>query len=143
MMWRGLVTGVLVLSLGMPAILWAQAAGSPPGLSCGSPLQELGLSPEQEGALRDIDRSFQGQLRGLRSRLLAKRLEFKAALGNPQVGEETIRTKAEELRRLWSQCQETTTDYYLKIRAVLTPEQQRKWFSVNPLCSPLTLEKGP
>jgi Spy/CpxP family protein refolding chaperone len=106
-------------------------------------LQNLGLSPEQERALKDIDRSFQGQLQDLRSRLLAKRLEFKAALGNPQAEEQTIRTKAEELRRLWSQCQQTTTDYYLKIRSVLTPEQRQKWFSANHPCSPRNLGREP
>lgn len=137
---RGLVTVWLVLSLCMPANLWAQSGSRRPEPSSCLSLGNLGLSPEQERALAEIDRSFQGQLQGLRGRLLAQRLEFKAALGNPQAEEQTIRTKAEELRRLWSQCQQTTTDYYLKIRSVLTPEQRQKWFNANPPCSPRNLE---
>lgn len=140
---RGLVTVWLVLHLCMPANLLAQPGTRRPGPSSCLSLENLGLNPEQERALADIDRSFQGQLQDLRSRLLAKRLEFKAALGNPQADEQTIRTKTKELRRLWSQCQETTTDYYLKIRSVLTPEQRQKWFSINQPCSPRNLEREP
>ncbi|MGQ9687415.1 MAG: Spy/CpxP family protein refolding chaperone [Desulfobaccales bacterium] len=122
---------------------WPSPRPGPPGVLLAFPGKNLELSPEQECALKDIDRSFQDRLQGLRRRLLAKRLEFKASLANPQAEEQTIRTKAEELRRLWSQCQQTTTDYYLKIRSVLTPEQRQKWFSVNQPCSPRNFEREP
>ena len=140
---RGLVTGLIILYLCMPTTILAQPRTSPPDLSPCVPLQPLGLSPEQERAVADIDRSFQGQLHDLRSRLLAKRLEFKAALGNPQADEQMIKTKAKELRHLWSQCQQTTTDYYLKIKSVLTPEQRQKWFSATNPCFPRNLGREP
>lgn len=129
MRWRGLISGWLVAFVCLCGNLEAQPGKRGPGPA--SPLagQSLGLSPAQEQALREIDGEYLGRLQELRDRLLAQRLEFKAALANPQAEEQAIRSKAAELRRLWLQCQETTTDYYLKIRAVLTPEQRRIWFS--------------
>ncbi len=140
---RGLVACLIVLLHCLPINILAQPAPSPSGLSPCLPLPQLGLSPEQERALAAIDRSFQGQLSNLRSGLLTKRLEFQAALGNPQADEQMIRTKAEEFRRLWTQCQQTTTDYYLHIRSVLTPEQRQKWFSAANRCFPRNSDKGP
>lgn len=140
---RGLATGLILLYLCVPVNLFAQMRTGAPGPSSCPPQQQLGLSPEQERSLADIDRAFQGELHSLRSRLLAKRLEFKAALGNSQADEQMIRTKAEELRRLWNRCQQTTTDYYLKIRSVLTPEQRQKWFSAANPCSPRSLGREP
>lgn len=139
----GLITGLLVMYLFLPLNLGAQPGTESLWPSSCPSLENLGLSTEQERALAEIQRSYQGRLQELRSRLMAKRLEFKAALANPQAEEETIRTKAEELRRLWSQCQQTTTDYLLKIRSVLTPEQRHKWFTANQPCVPRKLEREP
>ncbi len=136
-----LVAGVLVLHLCLPGSLPAQPRGRGPGPSPCLPLENLGVTPEQERALADIHRSYQDRLQGLRRRLLARRLEFRAALANPQAPEEAIRSKAEEVQRLWLQCQRTTTDYYLAIRAVLTPEQRQKCFSAPPPGSPRNLDR--
>jgi hypothetical protein len=124
----GLVVGVFLLGFCQTVSLQAQPAPVPPGLAPAVPRSRLGLSPGQEEALATLDRTFQGELQSLRSRLLAKRLEFRAALANPQADEAMVRAKAGELRRLWTQCQEMTTEYYLKVRAVLRPEQRRDWF---------------
>lgn len=128
-MWRGLISGWLVAFVCLCGNLEAQPGRRGPGPAPPLAGQSLGLSPAQEQALREIDGEYLGRLQDLRSRLLAQRLEFKAALANPQAEEQAIRSKAAELRRLWLQCQETTTEYYLKIRAVLTPGQRRAWFS--------------
>ena len=134
---------MIVLLPCLPTNMLAQPAPSPSSLSLCLPLPQLGLSPEQERALAAIDRSFQGQLSNLRSGLLTKRLEFQAALGNAQADEQMIRTKAEEFRRLWTQCQQTTTDYYLQIRSVLTPAQRQKWFSAANRCFPRNFDREP
>lgn len=138
---RSLVAGVLVLLLCLPPGLPAQPVTREPGPSVCLSLDNLGLSPEQERTLADIHRSFQDRLADLRRRLLAKRLEFRAALANPQTQEGAIRSKAEEVQRLWLQCQRTATDYCLAIRAVLTPEQRQKCFSAPPPGSRRNLDR--
>lgn len=138
---RGLVACLIILWFCLPADLLAQPKPGPTSLSPCLPLPQLNLSPEQEGALAAIERSFQGQLSSLRNGLLMKRLEFQAALANPQVDEQVIKSKAEEFRRQWTQCQQTTTDYYLQIRSVLTPEQRQKWFSAANRCFPKNFDR--
>ncbi len=140
---RRLTTGFLLLVIWMPAALWGQTSALPRGPALCMDRQNLGLSPEQERALADIDRTFQSPLQDLRSRLLAKRLEFQAALSNPETDENLLKTKAAELRSLSRQCQETTTGYQLKIRSVLTPEQRQKLFRCPNPCFPRCFGREP
>lgn len=88
---------------------------------------ELNLSPEQAKALDQFGQSYLQETRRLRMELLSKRLEFRELLTGPSVKEESIRAKAAELAELQSRLEEKVTDYLMKVRSLLTPDQLRLW----------------
>lgn len=113
----------LLLGLGQPLSLWAQPAAGRP--------DSLGLSPVQTQALAEVEQRLGEELRSRRQEFLARRLEFRAALANPQVEAAAVRAKAAVLRQSWQQCQELTTEYYLAIRTILTPVQWQQWWQAE------------
>lgn len=117
--WLGFLLGLLI-GLSQPVGLGAQTTSAA--------LDTLGLRPAQVQALAEVEQRLGSELRGRRQEFLARRLEFRAALANPQVDAAAVRAKAEALRLSWQQCQELTTEYYLAVRAILTPAQWQQWW---------------
>ena len=113
----------LLLGLAQPLSPGAQPAVGGP--------DPLGLSPAQTQALAEVEQRLGGELRSRRQEFLARRLEFRAALANPQVDAQAVRAKAAALRHGWQQCQELTTEYYLAVRAILTPVQWQQWWQAE------------
>ena len=90
-------------------------------------MEELGLSSEQRSAIERINAEHSAHVARLRDELLERRLEVEALLKDPKATEETIRDKAGEMVRAHNRLQEKMTDYQLRLRTILTPEQLRRW----------------
>ncbi len=114
-----------------PLVTNAQGPGSRPGgppwqKGCAS-LEELDLSGEQRSAIDRVNAEHSAQVARFRDELLERRLEVEALLKDPNAAEETIRNKAAEMVRAHNRLQEKMMDYQIRLRAILTPEQLRRW----------------
>lgn len=114
-----------------PLLTNAQGPGSRPGgppwqKGCAS-VDELGLSAEQRTAVERIHAEHFAHVARLRDEVLERRLEVEALLKDPAATEETIRDKAREMGWAHDRLQGKMTDYQLRLRAILTHEQLRRW----------------
>jgi Spy/CpxP family protein refolding chaperone len=130
----GMFLFVIVL---LPAILAAQmrhrGSMKPSCLSYDCmPVENLDLDGEQRVAIEKIDRAYNDEKTGLQGDLMRKRIELQAVFRNPQAEEEKIRTIAREVSQLQDRCLETMIDHQLKVRALLRPEQLRRWCTLEP-----------
>ena len=128
---------LLVVIILLPAILAAQMRhrGSTKA-SCLSydcmPVENLDLDGEQRAAIEKIDRTYNEEKTALQSDLMRKRIELQAVFRNPQADEEKIRAIAREISQLQDQCLATMIEHQLKVRALLKPEQLRRWCTLEP-----------
>lgn len=90
----------------------------------------LSLSKAQEEKIESLNKSFYAKTGKIRDRLDQKRAELSNLLENPYSNGEKIKDKVSEIAFLQMQLQEETVDYLEKIRSILTPEQQEKFFSL-------------
>jgi len=99
----------------------------------GIPLASMTLTEKQNETIGEISTSYSNKILQLRSELIAKQIELKSLLRNPETSEKKIRAMASEIRILNDQRQEMMVNYQLEIRKILTPEQIRSWCTLeNP-----------
>jgi len=91
---------------------------------------ELGLSPEQATAFADLRNSFEPRIQSLRDGLMAKRTRLVEALKPPGASLEGILPHLEEIEASQAELQKLAVDQMLKEKALLTVEQQKKFFSM-------------
>jgi len=114
------------------------ARGKPPAAcieeSSGSALDrlagEIGLSPEQTRAFADLRNMYEPRIQRLRDGLTEKRTRFVEALKPPEVSLEELLPHVEEIEALQAELQKLVVDQMLKEKALLTIEQQEKFFSM-------------
>jgi Spy/CpxP family protein refolding chaperone len=99
----------------------------------------LGLSAEQENALRALRKAFLEETADEREGLRKKRQELDDLFRNPTSKDEEIAAREKELSALRDLIAQKASEYRLKARKILTPEQLAK---VPPGC-PLGLGMGP
>jgi len=88
---------------------------------------ELNLSQEQRKGLDLIHQTYFQEAQHLRRQLFTKRLELRELITNPTVRTESIRGKNLEIIDLQSKQEEKATEYLIKVRNLLTPEQLKNW----------------
>jgi Spy/CpxP family protein refolding chaperone len=88
---------------------------------------ELNLSQEQRKSLDLIQETYFREAQLLRFQLFTRRLELRELLTNPTLRTETIRGKNLEIIELQSRQEEKATEYLIKVRNLLTPEQLKDW----------------
>ncbi len=88
---------------------------------------DLNLSQEQAKALDAVQQSFFREAQVFRSQLLAKRLELRELLANPNTRVETIRSKSSEMLDHQAKFEEKSIEYLIKVRSILTTEQLKSW----------------
>ncbi len=140
---RTIVSSVLLLVILLPAVLYGQMRHrGAPRASCLSydcvPVEGLDLDSEQRMAIEKLDRAYSEQKAALQSDLMRKRLELQSVFRNPQADEQKVRSIAEEVSQLQDQCLAAVIEHQIRVRALLRPEQLRRWCPLGPC-----LAKGP
>ena len=92
--------------------------------------EEIGLSSEQTGAFDDLRNSFEPRIQSLRDRLMEKRTRLVEAIKPPDASLAGLLPYVEEIEALQADLQILVVDQMLKEKALLTGEQQKKFFSM-------------
>jgi Spy/CpxP family protein refolding chaperone len=134
---KAIFYGVLLLIIFLPTLLSAQMRlKAPARASCvssgGMLVEPLDLDVEQKAAVEEIDRIHNEQMNRLQGDLMRKRFELQSVFRNPQADEQKIWVIAREVSQLQDQCLATMIEYQIKIRALLRPEQLRRWCTLEP-----------
>jgi Spy/CpxP family protein refolding chaperone len=136
---RTILSGAVLLVLLLPTIISAQmrhrgaAKASCLSYDCMS-LEGLDLDAEQREAIEKIGRIYGEQMKGLQSDLMRKRLELQSVFRNPQADEQKIRAIGQEVLQLQDQCLATMIEHQIKVRALLRPDQLRRWCTMVETC---------
>jgi Spy/CpxP family protein refolding chaperone len=134
---RTILSGVLLLLIFLPTLVSAQMRhkgsmkASCPSYDC-MPVEDLDLDGEQKAAIEKIDRIYNEQKTVLQTDLMRKRFELQSVFRNPQADEQKIRAIAQEVSQLQDQCLATMIEHQIKVRALLRPEQLRRWCTLEP-----------
>jgi len=90
----------------------------------------LSLSKAQEKKIESLNKSFYIKVQKIRAQLGQKRAELSELLRETSSDQEKIRDKIDEIASLQVQLQKETINHLERIRAILTPKQQEKFFSL-------------
>jgi len=134
---KTIASGVLLLVIFLPTLVSAQMRhkGSKKA-SCLSydcmPVEGLELDEQQRVAIERLDRMYNEQKTVFQSDLMRKRFELQSVFRNPQADEQKIRAIAQEVSQLQDQCLAAMIEHQIKVRALLRPEQLRRWCTLEP-----------
>ncbi len=136
------VCAVMVLASGVSMYAWGQqgpAAGGPTnenqGRPAGGPLQELGITAEQQVKLDEARDRNMTAARGIMEKLRAKQLELRDELNKPVSADAQVKGLIGEITDLFKQNTELNVQNVLDIKKILTPEQFQKLNS-RPVMAP-------
>lgn len=126
------IAGVLLVSLS-PVVASANA-GSHHKHGCGPKqhhgmqtlLDEVGVSAEQKQQIEQIKTDTKAQMKPLRETLSQKRRAFMQYAISPEATEAEALARKQEMSQLRNQASELHLKSMFKIKAVLTPDQQKK-----------------
>jgi Spy/CpxP family protein refolding chaperone len=88
--------------------------------------ERLGLEPEQKEKLKQQNREFREAVRKVEQKVQRKRQELFELLQQPNPEEGAIEKCLEEIAQARKQMPRYTVRHMLKLKELLTPEQQRK-----------------
>lgn len=91
------------------------------------PLSEMDLTEEQNRAIEMVRASYRTEILQLRSNLMAKRIEFKGLMKDPEADTEKIRATADDIEILRSRFDNMVLEYQMEIRKNLMPDQIKSW----------------
>lgn len=91
---------------------------------------QLALSDEQTNSIREINRSFNRSARTIESRLAELRQGMIAELGREDSDTIWLRNTATEIGNNHRELKELTTKFYLDMKKVCSPEQQKKLHTI-------------
>jgi Spy/CpxP family protein refolding chaperone len=94
-------------------------------------LSKLNLTAEQTEKIRTLRESFQKDITPLRTRIFEKKAEMRLLWMQTKSDAAGIKAKEKEVHDLKWQVLEKTTDFRLKFRSVLTPEQLSKFLALG------------
>jgi Spy/CpxP family protein refolding chaperone len=89
-------------------------------------VQDLGLSTEQVGKLKEADFAAREKQQALRAELGSLRLKMEHAFAADKVDEDAARTLSKEMATVKGKMIEQRTETRLTLRSLLTPEQHDK-----------------
>jgi Spy/CpxP family protein refolding chaperone len=89
-------------------------------------VQDLGLSAEQVGKLKEADFAAREQQQALRAEMDSLQLKMEHAFAADTVDEEAVRTLSKEAATVKGKMIEQRTETRLTLRSLLTPEQHDK-----------------
>jgi Spy/CpxP family protein refolding chaperone len=136
---RTIISGAVLLVILLTTIVSAQMRHRGPGkashlsFDCMS-VESLDLDAEQNDAIEKIGRIYGEQMSGLQTDLMRKRFELQSVFRNPQADEQKIRVMGQEVSQLQDQYLATMIEYQIKVRALLRPEQLRRWCTLVETC---------
>ena len=88
---------------------------------------DLNLSPDQMRGLTLIQQAYFRDTFLLRTELFSKHVELRELLNNPTIKIEAIRSKHGEITELQLKLEEKAIEYLIKVKNLLTQEQQKNW----------------
>jgi len=94
-----------------------------------SPLKELKLSKEQKEKIDSLKKDLAKELVSLRKELATERIKLAQLLTEEKPGQKEIDKSIEKISSLLKEQQRKTISHTLKIKEILTPEQEKKFFS--------------
>jgi Spy/CpxP family protein refolding chaperone len=125
---------VLVLSASLAlAGPWGSGGGMAPGYGMAPyAAPPPNLNAEQSAKLQTLRESHLKEIAPLQNQLLSKRAELRLLWGKQNPDQAEITAKQKEIFELQQQLQAKLTQYQLKGRNMLTPEQQSQMGSFEP-----------
>jgi len=98
--------------------------------------RDVGLSPTQAQEFDALRKSFEPQTSRIRDSLKEKRTRLVDKLMEPDANLEKLMAEVNEIESLQAELQKLAVDQMLKEKALLTPDQKKKFFSLisNRLC---------
>lgn len=88
--------------------------------------EQLGLRFEQMDTFRELNRNFNMAAWKITHQLESLRADMVRELGKEKPSEKTLHSIANHIGELHTQLKEETIDYYNKMKAECSPEQQKK-----------------
>jgi Spy/CpxP family protein refolding chaperone len=105
--------------------------GNPGWAMDGTILSKLNLTEEQTEKIRTLRESFQKDIIPLRTRIFEKKAEMRLLWMQTEPDAAGIKAKEKEIHDLMWQVLEKATDFRLRFRSVLTPEQLSKFLAMG------------
>jgi len=90
----------------------------------------LGLSSTQKERMKDLETTYRRKVKPLHQQIRLKREELVDLLKESEPKTEKIKQKITEISSLECELEKSTMEHLLGMRALLTPEQQEKMFSL-------------
>ena len=88
--------------------------------------EDLRLTEDQKAVINSLHESFEHEYLPLQNLLFGRRGELERLWAEADPDQTRIKAKQREIREVQSRIQEMATQYHLKCRQVLTPEQRNK-----------------
>ncbi|HID93110.1 MAG TPA: periplasmic heavy metal sensor [bacterium (Candidatus Stahlbacteria)] len=92
--------------------------------------RELALSESQVRQMESLGRPLEQKIDRIKEELREKRAQLVDLLMEPQPNREEINVKVSEIESLQTGIQKLIIDHLLQQKEILTPEQQKKFFSI-------------
>jgi len=98
--------------------------------SCNFWYKHLSLSESQKSRMEALDKPFRSKVNQLKDQLRRKNDELSELLLESNSTAEGINAKLDEIATLQAELQKVVVAHLLKIKEMLTPEQQKRFFSM-------------
>jgi len=139
----GLVAGVVLISTGLSFATsrWLMSRRPPPMVvnmhDTAWLSHELGLSEAQRGDVEKLEKDFQSKLNGSCAAHCAARFALGDELMKPKPDAEKARADVERMNQVQAEAERATLEHILKVRALLTDEQARRYSTIihDQMCS--------
>jgi Spy/CpxP family protein refolding chaperone len=92
-----------------------------------TPLETLDLSDVQRASIQKIEERYWNEIVTSREKMMIRHFDLQGLIRDPNASVEAIREKSQGLGDLQMVIREKMIDYQIEIRAVLTPDQMRRW----------------
>jgi Spy/CpxP family protein refolding chaperone len=142
---RYLPLGIILFLFFCPPAIFGQGPGKGHGRGqalerrgC-TPLETLDLSEAQRTSILEIEGRYWNEIANSREKMMIRHIELQSLLRDPNVSDQAIRQKSQELGDLQREIREKMIDYQIAIRGILTPDQMRRWCT---LVGEPSLKKG-
>lgn len=120
----------LIAALSLNTALADDDAGGQDHMGMKDLPKELNLSAEQKEKIKKIREENRDQMKKMREKMHAKMQEFRSKMAS-DASDGDIKEAHEEMQEMHEDMAEARLEKMLKVRAVLTPEQRKKFMALQ------------
>jgi Spy/CpxP family protein refolding chaperone len=122
---------ILVAILGVMLLLFSMVYAKAPRHQGMKMAEGLNLSDEQQNSIKDIRYNFQKVAIGLQADLKTSRLELQHQMAQDKPDQQQISILVDKIGETQKQLLKQNIDRKLAVKAILTPEQLKKFFQMK------------